>query len=557
MSNPAPSRNEHALRVLLKRLDGAPYPKYKSLLGEWTLDHGIVLRFVHIQGDPFASPSSIEVVVPLRVPTETLEDRAGKEAAEDWMLRQLGIHLQSTRRGSGKSGLLHIYRPGPEILERSCVRVLHENATLFRLQVGLPASGRRIRSQAAIQTLFSDLIPSFNKIDPNEDLKHHVQSVRRQRFIRHSLIENNLIAFIENGSILPRKDGITQTPLSEAVPFHAPTRLEVSISTPWGEVRGLGISKGITLIVGGGYHGKSTVLQAISRGHLDHIPGDGREGVVALSSTVKIRAEDGRCIRGVDISPFLNHLPGGRDTEAFHTEDASGSTSQAAAIVESVEAGARTLLMDEDTCATNLLVRDAQMRALIPEGSEPITPLVDRIRQMSQVWQVSTIMVVGGIGAYLAVADKVIAMDHFVARDVTEKAKALMSISHQRMTPLAPVCPRVPEIQSWAVRKINARHKRHISLDKRELDVAAVEQILDAAHAATIGQAIRFMNEDLFNGLRDLSKILDAFEAILNDEGVEVLSPYSQPRGTLIRPRRFEVAAALSRLRQFEIKVNT
>ena len=547
------SRNEAALRKLLLRLDGSPYPAYKSLLGEWELDSDIKLAFNHIQGDPFAAPSNIQIVVPIKMPNIIYSDRAGIEAAEDWILRQIGTLLQCSRRGSGKSGLIQIYQPGPEVVERSSVRLLNKDYVLFRLQIGLPASGRRIRGQAAIQTLFNDLVPAVKKVHPNQLLLQHVQSVRRQRYIREALVPHNLIAFIENGSILPRKNGVSQTPLNDAIPFQAPSSLTVSLPTPWGMVHGLGFAKGITLIVGGGYHGKSTVLQALSRGHLDHVPGDGREGVVALSDTVKIRAEDGRYISGVDVSTFLSTLPGGRDTQCFHTEDASGSTSQAAAIIESVEAGACTLLMDEDTCATNLLVRDAQMRALIPECSEPITPLVDRIQQMSQLWNVSTIMVVGGIGAYLSVASQVIAMDHFVPRDVTGKAKAVSAPHSVYGLPLHPVCPRIPASKMWTIRKIQARDRRHISFDKRILDVSSVEQILDKSQASTIGQAIRFVYEELVNGSRDLSKILDALEAILDDEGIEALSPYPQPRGGLIRPRRFEVAAALSRYREFSI----
>ena len=276
--------------------------------------------------------------------------------------------------------------------------------------------------------------------------------------------------------------------------------------------------------------------------------------MVTRTSTVKIRAEEGRHITGVNVSPFLNTLPGGRSTEHFCTKDASGSTSQAAAIIESVEAGAQTLLMDEDTCATNLLVRDRHMRALIPAHSEPITPLVDRIAQMTKTWDVSIIMVVGGMGAYLGVADHVIAMDHFIARDVTTIAKALDIPAPQPSQPLSNICPRVPRAKQWAIRKIRARDKKHITLDKQELDVAAVEQIIDAAHAKTIGHALRFIYEHLINGSRDISQVLNALDAILNDEGVEALAASDRPPGDLIRPRRYEVAAALSRFRQFSVQ---
>ena len=101
----------------------------------------------------------------------------------------------------------------------------------------------------------------------------------------------------------------------------------------------MGIRKGITLIVGGGYHGKSTLLKALEAGVYNHIAGDGREFVITDDTAFKLRAEDGRSITGVDISPFIKNLPNKKDTVHFSTEDASGSTSQAANLMEALESG--------------------------------------------------------------------------------------------------------------------------------------------------------------------------------------------------------------------------
>ena len=309
---------------------------------------------------------------------------------------------------------------------------------------------------------------------------------------------------------------------------------------------------GVTLIVGGGFHGKSTVLDAIQRGHLDHIPGDGREQVVADADTVKIRAEDGRRVHKVNISAFLDDLPGGRSTRPFSTDDASGSTSQAAAIVEAVEAGAKLLLLDEDTSATNLLVRDERMRMLIARDREPITPLVERVREIAQVWKVSVILVIGGVGDFLSVADHVIAMDAFRCRDVTERAHEIAGEPPESPTPLPMTDARVVLRDGLAPGKIRARDDRAVQYGRGEIILTAVEQVLDSAHAYSIGQALRFLHDELVDEKRTVRQLLQALDAILADEGVEALSPRGYPDGGLVHPRRPAIAAALNRLRRLQ-----
>jgi hypothetical protein len=311
----------------------------------------------------------------------------------------------------------------------------------------------------------------------------------------------------------------------------------------------MGISRGVTLIVGGGFHGKSTLLDAIQRGHMNHIPGDGREQVVSRLDTAKVRAEDGRRVCRVDISTFLGELPGGKTTAPFDTEDASGSTSQAAAIIEAVEAGSRLLLLDEDTSASNLLSRDARMRALIPRESEPITPLVERIRQIYQDWGVSMILVVGGVGDFLAVADTVIAMDAYCPKDLGQEAAAIAGPCPAPPGPLPSPLARVVEKAGLEPGRVRARDERRVEYNRVEIDLMAVEQVLDGAHAATLGHALAVLHDHVVDGERTLPECLDMLEHLLDADGVEVLSPRAHPDGRLLRPRRLEVAAALNRLR--------
>ena len=540
------------LRSAIAHIDRRSYPAYRDLKGTWEIGE-LTILLDHVQGDPYASPSRLRVRTPTGIRPEQVPTGDHRMSAEDWLLRQFVGRLRSTKRGSGKSGQLRAYHPGPEVIERSALRLLPDGTAEIRFQAGLPAQGRRVLGNEAWRLLTEDIPRAAAAVKNGPGLQEHIQSVCMQRHLREQLDTHQLIAFIANGSRLPRESGVSQKPLPDAVPFQSPPGLEISLDTPWGSVTGMGIPAGITLIVGGGFHGKSTLLHALQRGHMDHIPGDGREQVVAHPHTVKIRAEDGRRVERVNISPFLATLPGGKQTEAFCTEDASGSTSQAANIIEAVEAGASTLLLDEDTSATNLLVRDARMRRLIPKECEPITPLVERIRQMYSNWGTSVVMVIGGVGDYLAIADQVILMENYRPREVTKQARELADPAPKPPGPLSPIQPRVPLRAGLAPGKIRARNEQRVGYGDQEIELSAVEQILDVAHAASIAEALRLLHELLIDDRRHLITILDALDAILDDEGVEALAPRNYPPGDLIRPRRHEVAAALSRHRQLRV----
>jgi predicted ABC-class ATPase len=544
------------LEAMLRRIDGRPYPAYRDLEGRWRLGE-VEIAVDHVQGDPFAAPSRLRIFAPTGIDRGTCRDPDRREAAEDWLLRRFGRDLRGERRGSGKSGVLRVYQPGPEITGRSAVRLHPDGVAEVRLQAGLPASGRRILGRQAAALLLDDLPHAAQRLRPGRFAMHleaHIASLCCQRQLRRQLRERGLVAFVADGAVLPRASGVQRGPLGGAVPFASPPELRVTLDSPEGPLEGMGLPAGITLIVGGGFHGKSTLLQALQWGHLDHIPGDGRERVVSDPDGVKVKAEEGRRVERVDISAFLRELPGGRSTAPFSTDDASGSTSQAAAIAEAIEAGARVLMLDEDSSATNLLVRDARMRQLIAPDKEPITPLVERVRQLWDEGAVSTVMVVGGVGDYLAVADTVIAMEDWRPRLVTERARAIAGPSPAPPGPL----PSPPErrIDPGSLRptgkgRVRARSERGVSYGLEEVDLLAVEQVLDAAHAASLGQALRLLSR--LPRATPLAQALSAVEAILADEGLDALSPYREPVGDIVQPRRHELAAALNRLRTLRV----
>jgi predicted ABC-class ATPase len=322
------------------------------------------------------------------------------------------------------------------------------------------------------------------------------------------------------------------------------------------------------LIVGGGYHGKSTLLDALQRGVYPHVPGDGREYVVTNPGAVKIRAEDGRSIQNVDISPFISNLPRGRSSDRFSSDDASGSTSQAANIVEAVEVGARVLLLDEDTSATNFMVRDARMQALVHKEHEPITPFLDRVRELSESQEVSTVVVMGGCGDYFDVADHVIMMRDYLPIDATTDA-AVVAADHptsrlaETPSPLVFVSRPAPHPDSFDPSrgrkqvKIDAPAVDEIRFGRNTIDLRGVEQLVDRSQTAAVGRAMHLAVDRLMKDPATLSEIVDALERIFDDEGLDALDKFvgsGVHPGDFARPRRFEIAAAINRLRTLRFR---
>ncbi len=571
------------LRRTLFRINGKSFRAYKDLEGAH--DFGwFTLHIDHVQGDPFAAPSHLRARVPMKragFPRDLFRNRVRRIALEDFAARRVdrAIFREARRiEGSGKSGLISIDAGGQEVLERTAVKITHEWVEM-RFFLGLPADGRSVSGREA-QTLLCEALPDIVQRGllwrqyPEKPAWAFVECVENQESIRDRLDALGLVAFVADGSILPREAGHSQRPLSgeRVVRFQSPASLRVRLDLPNPVTRdagaprtitGMGIPKGITLIVGGGYHGKSTLLKALERGVYPHIPGDGREYVVTSRHAVKIRAEDGRRVERVDISPFIDKLPGGTDTRAFCTDNASGSTSQAANIMEALEMGADTLLLDEDTSATNFMVRDVRMQALVPKDLEPITPFVDRVREMHDALQVSTVLVMGGCGDYFEAADRVILMREYVPEDVTQAAMGVAA-SHAtgRKAETGPcetwVSKRAPVPTSFD----SSRGRKRVKIDAKALDVIlygadrievrGVDQIVDFSQTRAIGTAIHLAVSRFMDGKTPLKEALEHMDDYLNENGMDLLDPFHRGEkhpGTFARPRKHEIAAAINRLR--------
>jgi len=563
------------LEILLRRIDGRGYKAYKDIRGSYALGGGLELHIDHVQGDPFAAPSKLRVRVAMetaRIPGSIFSYRVREIALRDALARELRVAIgqhpgtAAGSTGSGKSGLVAIDAGGQQVLDRTAVAIT-SSWVEARIEVGLPASGRRVRGRAA-ETLLLDTLPAlaghalrWDSTD-RERVTSIVEATERQESIRSQLEARGLVAFVGNGARLPRESGASDRPMSDpaCVAFRSPASLEVEIDGR----RGMGVPKGVTLIVGGGYHGKSTLLRALERAVYPHVPGDGREHVVSASGLVKIRAEDGRSVDSVDIHAFVRELPGvAGQTHRFSSADASGSTSQAANIVEALEAGACGILLDEDTSATNFMVRDARMQALVAREAEPITPFVDRVRELWEELGVSTVLVMGGCGDYFDAADTVIRMRDYCADDATAEA---MDVARRHPSgrerdatePLDRAGPRTPLSSSFDASrgrhavKIAAKQRDTLEFGELRVDLRGLEQLVEIGQTRALGYAIHWIAGELARASRPLPRLLDALEAWLDREGLDALDPFHRPAehpGNLARPRRYEIAAAINRMR--------
>ena len=564
-------KSSQDLRANLRSIDHRSYPAYKDLKGQY--DFGsFVLSIDHVQGDPFASPSRLSVLVSGKkagFPAEYYDTYPKRITLQDHLTRLFAAQLASgskQAKGSGKSGLLGASRCGQEVLERTACRVQEGSVTL-RFEAGFPARGRTIDARELEKMLF-DILPDcvhaslyFQKINKNR-LKAAIELCEDQLYIREQLPALGLCAFLANGSVLPRQSGVSDRPMQDAVAFQSPASMEVTLDLPnRGPVTGMGIPKGITLFVGGGYHGKSTVLQALQYGVYNHIGGDGRELVITDESAWKLRSEDGRSVTGVDISPFIRQLPGRRDTRHFSTEDASGSTSQAANLMESMESGSTLLLIDEDTSATNFMIRDKLMQQVVAPEEEPIIPFIERVRSLYEDFGISSVIVAGSSGSYFHVADTVVQMKEYVPYDITGRAKeaaaAFPVFSARQGKFPAYSANRCPKANAAVKRddrlKLKAMGTHELLLGRDAVELRYLEQLRDSEQTMALACLLKYLQLQAMDGKKNMAALADQLEALLDTQGLEGLFERGDVRSSLARPRRQEILACVNRYRQLII----
>ena len=561
---------------LLHSIHRKSYPAYKSLKGAYQFGH-YILSVDHVQGDPFASPSHISIHVSHKAagfPEEYLQNPVAKITLCDYLTRQFEQQIDRfsfRAKGSGKSGLISVSHCGQEVLKRTACEITDQGITA-RFFIGFPANGRTVNSVELEKILF-DFLPIcvqkaflYKNLDAKK-LEEAIFLAEDQAYIREQLKKEALAAFVADGAILPRESGISSHPMKDSIPFQSPDTLRVTMTLPHkGKITGMGIPEGITLIVGGGYHGKSTLLNALELGVYNHVPGDGREYVVTNDTALKLRSEDGRFIKDVDISLFINDLPNKKDTSCFSTEDASGSTSQAAGIIEGIEAGSKVFLLDEDTSATNFMVRDSFMQKVIAREKEPITPFLERAGDLYHKAGISTILVAGSSGAFFHIADTIIQMDSYRPIDITKKTKELC-----KNYPLEPsdapafIFPQSSRVMTGGVQssprpgrrapvkperlKIKTHGKDGFSIGHQEVDLRYIEQLVDTEQTACLGLLLKYAVEHLIDGKRTLPEIAEYLIEELNQKGFSFLSSGTISCGYAL-PRPQEIYSCFNRFRR-------
>lgn len=564
--------SKNKLYNILSNIDGNSYKAYKSIEGFYDFEN-YTLIIDHVQGDPFATPSRIRVIVNQQkeqFPHNLFDLVYKKIAVKDYLTRILDKNIKKIYKrvpGSGKSGLLTIDAPGQELLDRTSV-IIDKEKIEARFEVGLPANGRRILGKKAIEIFFKYLPPIinaslyYNNIDKFK-LNEQILLSEDQNYIREQLKSKDLVAFVANGSILPRESGISQKVLKDnAIPFKSPKTLEIEMHTPnKGIIKGMGIKKGITLIVGGGYHGKSTLLKALELGVYNHVTGDGREYVITLEDAVKIRAEDGRSIEKVNISSFINNLPNGKDTSRFSTDNASGSTSQTANIMESMEIGTHLLLIDEDTSATNFMIRDGRMQKLVNKEKEPITPLIDIVKNLYTKYNISSVIVMGGSGDYFDVADNIIMMDNYFAKEVTNKAKEITKEFKQKRENnnkeiIIEDINRTINYLAFNIDRIKIKSSgvNSIVFNEIEINLNLVEQLIDPSQTRCISMIFQYIIKNKLYSKYNIKELINYILKKIDKDGLDSISYLKGHPGNLALPRKYEIASAINRFRKLVIK---
>ena len=558
------------LRNLLMRIDHRGYPAYKDTKGKYQFDQ-YILSIDHVQGDPFASPSKVSLLVPGKIAgfgKECYETKERRIAFQDYLLRRMSLKVKDfsfKAKGSGKSGLIGISHPGQEILERSACTVNPANGDVeVRMEIGFPANGRTINAGELIKILF-DFLPLcvrqtlLSASCPKASLEKVLFLADDQKAIREALKEKELVAFVANGAVLPRKSGVSSLPMKEAVPFESPASMEVTLALPHkGSLSGMGIKKGVTLIVGGGYHGKSTLLEALMSGVYNHIAGDGREYVITDDTAMKLRAEDGRSIQKADISMFIRNLPNGRDTTAFYTEDASGSTSQAANTIEAMEAGTKLFLIDEDTSATNFMIRDDLMQRVVNRDAEPIIPFIDRIRELYDSYGISTILVAGSCGSYFHKSDRIVQMKKYAPVEITAFAKKEAEnypyLAGEVPAASAPDFRRIVKRDDAFARENRIKMRTDgtdgFSINKTEVDLRYVEQLVDSEQLTALSHMLKSMKLHDFDGKKTLQDAVAGIYKRIETKGCSVFAGGDYLPGNLAMPRPQELYAAINRCRE-------
>ena len=560
-------KTKEKLNKILIAIDGQTSRAYRNIIDSYDYED-FVLYIDYVPLDAERHPSRLRANISLdnaKFPDNIFSTKSREVAARDFIVRQFVSKAArySISSPGVKGGHISIDRPSHELLETNAA-VVGNDSLEIRFAVNLPVKNGKVFSQAAIE-LFMKSVPGiinncmiFNNLD-GEKLANWIETNEDAEVLRGMLGESGLVAFIADESVF---SGHVNIDSKVFVPLSPPDELAFTFNLPnRGKVRGMGIPAGITLIIGGCSHGKTTLLRAVEFGVYNHISGDGRELAVTVPDAVGIRVEEGRRIENVDISPFIANISKNIDTKHFSSRSAPPAASMAANIMEALEAGTSLLLFDDETAVTSLMGRDARLQALISKEFEPITPLVDILPLLRDEHGISSI-IVGASGDYFDIADTVIAMKDFNPVVVTDEAKKIAKenpsgriIESTGHFPLpAGRCPLnwslEPEKKKGSNR-FRSHGRRYVQYGDEFIDVSKVTQLVNQSQSRAIARGIAMVYKfmDSSQSLMDaVSKVMERVENV----GIDVLS--NRLMGDLASFRAYELTAAINRMKNLKIK---
>ncbi len=476
-------------KILRKDINGNKKSSFQSLASDvYEYYNGITLRFECIN---YRFPEIMNMYI--NVPVEILKIDIMKldkisVFAEDYILRELspivneyGKSMCNESKEIRAQGDIRMQSVNNKIVRRT--GVLYNNGKfVLKMWCRFPLIGVAAVSGKKSCRLITELLKLLDVWVENFDVNRLYKKSQiyiNQCEIRKYLKDNDYVCFIKNGSILPREkeNNVSKT---DATPFQAPSTMEYTIKLKSGEIlTGMVIAKGLTVITGGGYSGKTTIIDAIESGIYNHVEGDGREYVITEETALKVYAEDGRVVNNLDMSPFFKQEISEESIEDFSTEHASGSVSQAANIIEAVYAGSKLLLIDEDKSATNFMVRDKIMRKII--NNEPIIPLTDRIDELTKKMNIAVIMVIGAISEYFNYADKILLTEDYKLYDISDNVEKTDKIHIDdgicNWTKDRKIKSRIGSMENCFFRTVHAENNRKIVLDNYTADVMSLTTI--------------------------------------------------------------------------------
>lgn len=563
------------LRDKLIVANGKGIQVYREVAGAYRFDR-FELYIEGVQTEAAIPTACVRIRVDqaeAQVPPALWSTSAGRVAVEDFLARSArdAVHKHVRTRWPGRLAPLTVDAGGQEILVRNCV-VLREEFVEVRGTMTLPAEGRKVASKPA-QAFFFDELPAvvasgltWAGLD-GEAARRHVQVLEDYIHLREALPSLGLAAFVADGSVLPRESAFAERPLrgGRVIPFVAPDELAVTVELPSrGPVRGLGIPRGVTVVAGGAFSGKSTLVAALASGVFPHEPGDGRELVAACPDAVMILSEPGRRIERADLGAAFREMPNRPSAASVSYERAPGVVSMAAAVAEALEIGTGLLLFDEDEGATPYLARDAAMQRLVAKGFEPLTTLLDQVRSLWEDHGVSVVIATGGLGDYLDVADTVIVMEGCKPQAATARARAITEELGRRRAnegrSVALPAPRVPLPRGFAGFKTRGartemRGRTAVGVGRESVDISGIRQLVDPGQMRAVGDAIlHALDRGYVDGNASISEILDRVFGDIEDSGLGVLTAQQAPTSDYAMPRRHEVAAVLNRLRALQAR---